>query len=692
MTSEQMLAASLLWLIPFFPLLGFALTGLMALVSSSGPQGASKKLVTTFAVIMPALSFAITCFAVATIGLREEYAGQGTVLHAMLGDWIHAGHIEVGAGLLFDRLSSTMLLFITGIGTLIVLYSSGYMSSDRGYARFMSYLNLFLFSMIILVLSDNLILTFLGWEGVGVCSYLLIGFWHNKHENNDAARKAFIVNRVGDLGLLLGVFCLMAAMGDQLSFNYSEISAYFRNLAEADNAQALASAQGWLNAATIFIFLGCTGKSAQVPLLTWLPDAMAGPTPVSALIHAATMVTSGIFLLARMSDVFVLTPGTMQVIVVIALITAIWAAITALFQWDIKKVLAYSTVSQLGFMFMAAGTGQFDVALFHVITHAFFKATLFLGAGSVIHSLHHEQDMRKMGGLQKAMPLTYGAMFLAWWAIIGLPLGSGFFSKDLILERALFAGNGGPFVYTLGLFAALLTAIYMTRLMYLTFWSPSRADHPESVKEVPWVMSTPVMILGIGSFAIGCLWIELIDLSWFAPIYDEPTGLTFLHDWLSPVVGQAQHFFAHSFEQQPVVADPGSLKVWGLALVSAAIATIGFFVARARFGQGPDDAEVKPLSEGVTRWTRAFDIAYDYALVKPIYGLGCLFSHAIDRLLDAVLNVFAWLIHTVGTGYQGIQRGSIRWSLVMSVSGVVVIIAILLAGGVIESPATAGVE
>ena len=340
------------------------------------------------------------------------------------------------------------------------------MGSDRGFARFMAYLNLFMFSMIVLIMGSSLPLTFLGWEGVGLCSYLLVGFWHHNHENNDAARKAFITNRVGDVGILLGMFALVALMGDAASLHYVDIANYFRAETTIQNL----AGTGGIVLATMFIFWGCTAKSAQIPLFTWLPDAMAGPTPVSALIHAATMVTSGIYLVARLSDVFALAPQTMHVIAIVAAFTALFAAIAALFQNDIKKVLAYSTVSQLGFMFMAVGIGAFDVALFHVFTHAFFKACMFLGSGSVIHALHHEQDMRRMGGLAKMMPITYTAFWFGWYAIIGLPFGAGFMSKDLILERLFFAGGLGQFIFILALIGAFLTALYMTRLMALTWW------------------------------------------------------------------------------------------------------------------------------------------------------------------------------------------------------------------------------
>ena len=477
-----MQSVSYLVLIPLLPLIGAIINGGgLAMAAAQLPGGPNRKLVSMIAVAMPALACVLTIAASQHLAdlndIGETIAGvvpgqlqSVSALQQQLWTWFDIGSIPIQFGLYFDQLTSLMLLFITGIGTLITLYSVGYMANDRGFARFMAYLNLFLFSMTTLVLGDSLVVTFLGWEGVGLCSYLLIGFWHKKDENNAAANKAFIVNRVGDLGVLLGTFALLAVVMQLggTGFSYHELEHTLHAHPEAG------SLYGWLIGLAAFaIFFGCTAKSAQIPLFTWLPDAMAGPTPVSALIHAATMVTSGIYLCARLNFVFVMSPGTMYLITIVAGATALWAAITALKQWDIKKVLAYSTVSQLGFMFMAVGVGAFDVALYHVVTHAFFKATLFLGAGSVIHAMHHAtkprdgvdfddltRDMRIMGGLRRSMPSTYVAMFFAWWAIIGLPLGSGFMSKDLILERLAFAGTGvGYFVYVLGVLTALLTAL-----------------------------------------------------------------------------------------------------------------------------------------------------------------------------------------------------------------------------------------
>ena len=414
-----------LWLIPLFPLAGTIVLALIAVASSDSKKGPDEGLVGFLGVLFPLLAFVAT-------GLLAWNMPQDGI-HQTLGSWIDSPLLSVHFGLLFDGLSRTMLLFITGIATLIILYSTGYMHKDRGFARFFAYMNLFLFSMVVLVLSDSLVLTFLGWEGVGLCSYLLIGFWNKDLNNCKAANKAFLVNRVGDVGFLLGM-AILVTIGGSAFLNYADLTAWLVNPAFRD---VLIANLPLLTVAGLLFFWACTAKSAQIPLLTWLPDAMAGPTPVSALIHAATMVTAGVYLVARLSPLFVRLPYVLTIIAIVGMLTAFWAAIAGLLQNDIKKVLAYSTISQLGYMIMAAGAAAFDVSIFHVFTHAFFKATLFLGAGAVMHALAGEQDMRKMGGLLKKTPITAMTMLFAYLAIIGFPGFSGFFSKDLILERLL---------------------------------------------------------------------------------------------------------------------------------------------------------------------------------------------------------------------------------------------------------------
>jgi NADH-quinone oxidoreductase subunit L len=535
----------------------------------------------------------------------------------------------------------------------------------------MAYMNLFMFSMIVLVLSDSLPATFLGWEGVGLCSYLLIGFWHHDHANNDAARKAFVVNRIGDLGFLLGAFALYMLMGHEGSLNYQAIAAWFK---DAENA-AGAKQSVLLVAATALLFLGCTGKSAQIPLLTWLPDAMAGPTPVSALIHAATMVTSGVYLAARLCDVFVLAPDVMNMIAIIGCATAVYGAIAGLVQNDIKKVLAYSTISQLGFMFMAVGVGAFDVALFHVFTHAFFKATLFLSAGSVIHALHHEQDMRRMGGLAKLLPLTYACMWFGWYAIIGLPFASGYMSKDLILER-LFEAPGGEVIGMIALATALLTAVYMTRLMYLTFWSPSRlSDEARAhVHESPFTMMLPLMILGVGSIVAGLVWPASLPLaaSKLQNLSSESPGT--LQEFLLPVLAHAQITMnAHVYEQHEFH--------WTMPILGVLAGVFGLLIARWLWLKGPEaGAATQPELRGFASiWTKLFDQIYEEAIAKPMYLLSALLARIIDQGVVAnAAKGIASISYLLSDGYVLLQRSRLRVSLIFSFIGVIVLVVTLL--------------
>ena len=387
-------------------------------------------------------------------------------IHVHFFDWIVVGDFKASASFVVDQISLIMLLVITGVGLLIHIFSIGYMSHDERPAKYFSYLNFFLFNMLLLVLGDNLLIMFVGWEGVGLCSYLLIGFWFTDSEKAAAGMKAFITNRIGDAGFLLGIFMLFATFG---TVEFSALSSLMTGVPET-------SWGGAITLACLFLFIGATGKSAQIPLYVWLPDAMAGPTPVSALIHAATMVTAGVYMIVRMHEVFLMAPNVMMIIATIGALTALMAASIGMTQWDIKKILAYSTVSQLGYMFLGVGVGAFMPALFHLMTHAFFKALMFLGSGSVIHAMDHEQDIRKMGGLRKYMPITHLTFLLGWLAIIGIPPFAGFFSKDEILWYSFESPLGGPLLWFVGLVAAGMTAFYMTRLMALTFWGSSRIE------------------------------------------------------------------------------------------------------------------------------------------------------------------------------------------------------------------------
>ena len=688
-----------LYLIPLLPLIGAIINGALSMATSNRSEGPNEGLSGTIAVLCVVISFGLTFY---LNGQLSYLHVPDPALQQTLWSWFSVAGLDVNFSLFFDNLSSMMLMFITGIGTLIHLYSIGYMKGDRGFARFMCYLNLFMFSMIMLVLGDNPLVTFLGWEGVGLCSYLLIGFWHQDHENNDAARKAFITNRVGDLAFLLGIFVLYYVMQQwqadstvvlrNTGFSFTAISEW----AMAAGAYGLGEYGAHVGVATFLIFFGCTAKSAQIPLMTWLPDAMAGPTPVSALIHAATMVTAGVFLVCRMSDVFVLSESTMTLITIVGILTALYAAICAVFQWDIKKVLAYSTVSQLGFMFMAVGVGAFDVALFHVFTHAFFKATLFLGAGSVIHSLHHEQDMRRMGKLDKSMPFTRVAMLFAWWAICGLPMGAGFMSKDLILERLFFFDHTGTFamsMWLLAIVAAGLTAFYMTRLIILTFYSNDRVDHEHvgPVKEAPFIMTLPVTILGLGSLVAGLVWCDAV-LVWFLgitrlfgfggdiTITDELlTSMRWLPTHLEPALHRAQEGTIYAAGNH----DDHLGIIIILASIGVAVAVIGCVAAWFKFRNGlaGEQKEVKDLQGFGKSWTFIFDTCYDLLIVKPVMIVSQAIFKFVDQLIVSnLVKGIGTAVHYIGDGCRGIQRGHLRISMALSLIAVIILFVVVIFG------------
>lgn len=420
---------------------------------------------------------------------------EGVLVDAVY-TWITAGTLQVDFALRVDPLSATMILIVTGVGFLIHVYSTGYMAHDEDVARYFAYLNLFTAAMLLLVLGDNLLLLFVGWEGVGLCSYLLIGFWYTDDEKASAGKKAFIVNRIGDAGFLLGIFLLFWSLGEKgvWTVSFSEIHAHASLLAVET-----------VTAICLLLFVGATGKSAQIPLYVWLPDAMAGPTPVSALIHAATMVTAGIYMIARLHFLYSMAPTALAVVAVVGALTAFFAATIALVQTDIKRVLAYSTVSQLGYMFLGLGVGAYAAGVFHLMTHAFFKALLFLGAGSVIHAMSEEQDIRRMGGLKPKMPTTYGTFLVACLAIAGFPGLSGFFSKDLILEETFASPHGSVLLWLIGTLTAGLTAFYMFRLLFVTFWGETRAPHEvvHHIHESPTVMTMPLVLLAVLSFVGG---------------------------------------------------------------------------------------------------------------------------------------------------------------------------------------------
>ncbi|HEY5086771.1 MAG TPA: NADH-quinone oxidoreductase subunit L [Gemmatimonadaceae bacterium] len=574
--------AAWMWLLPVFPLLGFLINGAFSIFSVAhiGPgdpdmghgghdepvgdtahaadaHGAGSQVVSRprfaglVSIIGPSVILLSFLLAVA-IFVAMRSVDMSTPFIQRYWSWIPVGDLHLDFAFQLDQLSMVMVLIVTGVSTLIHVFSIGYMGDDPGYARFFSYLNLFVFFMLLLVLANNYALLYVGWEGVSLCSYLLVGFWFLDKVNADAGKKAFLVNRIGDVGLLIGMFLLFANLG---SLDFTAIAA---------SAGSMQVGGALVTTICLFFFFGCTGKSAQLPLYVWLPDAMAGPTPVSALIHAATMVTAGVYLVVRSSFLFSMAPLASITVAVVGAITALFAATVAIKQWDIKKVLAYSTVSQLGYMFIGVGVGAYSAGIFHLATHAFFKGLLFLGAGSVIYTMHaayhhsgshaDAQDMRNMGGMRKAMPVTWVMMWIATLAISGIPPFAGFFSKDSILNAAYEHSSNSALsattwlgisghtvllgVYVLGLAAALLTAVYMTRLMLYTFHGPSRAseDEQKSMHEAPWTMTGPIVVLGLLSLIGG--WLNLPAIASFL----GPMGG--LDHWLDPVVGAATHMMA----------------------------------------------------------------------------------------------------------------------------------------------------
>ncbi|MFL5449648.1 MAG: NADH-quinone oxidoreductase subunit L [Gemmatimonadales bacterium] len=521
------MSAHWVWLAVAFPLLGFLINGGLSL---RRPQ--AKDMVSVVGVGVLAASFLVS--AALFLQLRVHPPHQPILVD--LWRWLPVGSLQIDMGFQLDQLSAVMLLIVTGVGSLIHLFSVGYMKEDPGYARYFAYLNLFVVFMLVLVLGSSFPVMFIGWEGVGLCSYLLIGFWFSDKVNADAGKKAFIVNRIGDFGFLVAMFMIWHSLG---TLTFTGMVAKAPAILPAGSAT--------VTAITLFLFLGCTGKSAQIPLYTWLPDAMAGPTPVSALIHAATMVTAGVYLVIRTNVLFALAPLSSTVVAGIGALTALFAATIGLRQYDIKKVLAYSTVSQLGYMFLGVGTGAYASGLFHLATHAFFKALLFLGAGSVIHAMHHAyhathshadaQDMRNMGGLKQYMPVTFWLMLIATLAISGIPPFSGFFSKDEILAAAFARGETNRIYlvfYGMGVAAALLTAFYMARLMTMTFLGSNRTGERERshLHDAPWVMTGPLVVLGILS-ALG----GLLNLPPFLG------GGAALERWIEPVTAPSAAFF-----------------------------------------------------------------------------------------------------------------------------------------------------
>jgi len=544
--------------------------------------------------------------------------------------WLESGSFKVNVSFQVDALAAVMLLIVTGVGFLIHIYSLGYMAHDDGFSRFFIYLNLFIFFMLLLVMADNLLLLFVGWEGVGLCSFLLISFWYQDHNNTIAGNKAFIVNRIGDFGFTLGIFLLVTGLGRQgvWTLDFLELQKYTQLLSPT-----------MISAITLLLFVGATGKSAQIPLFVWLPDAMAGPTPVSALIHAATMVTAGVYMTARLHFLFVLAPSTLSLIAWIGAATAFFAATIALTQNDIKKVLAYSTISQLGYMFLAAGMAAFGAAIFHVFTHAFFKACLFLGSGSVIHALGGEQDMRKMGGLRSRMPITYWTYVIATLAIAGAPFTAGFFSKDLILWESF--SRGAVILWGIGVITAGLTAFYMFRQLFMVFHGECRADdHAKAhLHESPPVMTFPLVILAIGSIFSG--WLGAPEYLW---------GSRWEH-WLQRFGAAATH--------------EGSVQTEiRITVLTLAVVAVGIYLAYAKYGRVPEAAP-SAAPEGLLYRLSLnkfyVDEIYDYLFVRPFTACARFFAEFVDpRVIDGAVNGVAAVARGLSWVWCGLQTGNVQ--------------------------------
>ena len=627
---------NLVWLVPVFPLIGFLINGV-------GRNFWSKTLVSWIGSVAILASFALS------LGIFLELnASDVKSFTVPLFDWIQVGALRIPFSFLVDPLSSIMLLIVTGIGFLIHVYSAGYMHNDGGFAKFFAYLILFIFFMLLLVLGSNYVVLFIGWEGVGLCSYLLIGFWFTNANYASAAKKAFIMNRIGDLGFLLAVFFIYSTFG----------SVEFANV--FPQAALLPSGSTILIVITLLLFVGATGKSAQLPLFTWLPDAMAGPTPVSALIHAATMVTAGIYMIARSNILFTLAPLTMNIVAIVGLSTAIVAALIAITQNDIKKVLAYSTVSQLGYMFLGLGVGAYTGAFFHVITHAFFKALLFLGAGSVIHAMHHEQDMRNMGGLKSKLPITFFTMLMGTIAISGLPPFSGFFSKDEILAHVY---EHNPTLWVIGVIGAMLTAFYMFRMLFLTFWGSFRGtkEQEKHLHESPKSMTIPLVVLAI--------------LSVFGGLIGVPEvlgGHHWLAQFLSPVL-----VYTKAVSGEAVPLDHATEYLLMGISVGAALLAIGiaYVTYVSRKVLPISDAENRSFLSKLSYHKFYIDEVYEALITRPLDAISTFFYKVVDKLgIDGLVNGAGTTAKEASKTLRLIQTGNVGFYIFMMVAGIVALL------------------
>lgn len=623
--------------IPFLPLIGFAINGLFGNRLSKNAVGMIGS-----GVLLLSLLLTVACF---------NQLASGGAIQVNLYPFLAVDNLRINFGFLIDQLSVWMMLIVTGVGFLIHVYSIGYMHDDAGFYKFFAYLNLFIFSMLLLIMGDNFVMLFFGWEGVGLCSYLLIGFWYENREYGKAARKAFIMNRIGDLGLLLGIFLIYRTFG---SLDYGVV---FGQLQTGTFDHSV------ITTICVLLFIGAMGKSAQIPLYTWLPDAMAGPTPVSALIHAATMVTAGVYLVARCNGMYSLSHEASSFVATIGLATSLLAALIGLRQNDIKKVLAYSTVSQLGLMFLALGMGAYTTAIFHVTTHAFFKALLFLAAGSVIHGLGGEQDIRNMGGLRKHMPITFWVFLIGTFAISGFPFLAGFFSKDEIFAYTF--AHGGPIWWAMGATSALLTAVYMCRLFYVTFFGNFRGTHEQEhhMHESPLVMTLPLMLLAalsvVGGFLNTPHFMHLGEGQWLAHWF-AGNGLN-----NAPVIPMAELHLEESTEWTLMLVTTG--------LVLLVLAAFYFLYQNTRNLPVSDSAQA-----GVTKVLAHkfyIDEMYDILFVQPMERLSKLFHYYVDVwFIDGVVNNIGSVIQGFGAYVRKLQNGNIEYYLIGMVAGAVLLV------------------
>jgi NADH-quinone oxidoreductase subunit L len=636
-----------LYLVPLFPLIGFLLNGLFL-------GHLRKGLVSIIACGSVGLSFAYgLVYFLDLLSLPEG----ARIINNVLFTWIPSGQFHANISFLLDPLSAVMVLVVTGVSFVIHIYSIGYMHGDAGYGRYFTYLNLFVFSMLILVLADNYLLMFVGWEGVGLCSYLLIGFWFEKKSASDAGKKAFIVNRVGDFGFLIGLFIIFWQIGSL------DFAAVFGKA-----PHVFAAGGGLVTTATLLLFVGAIGKSAQIPLFVWLPDAMEGPTPVSALIHAATMVTAGVYMIARSNVLFLMAPATMAVVAIVGVATAFMAGTIALAQNDIKRVLAYSTVSQLGYMFVACGVAAFSAGIFHLMTHAFFKALLFLGSGSVIHALAGTQDMRFMGGLKRRMPVTYWTFIIATLAIAGVPGFSGFFSKDEILWKAFSSEFGSVWIWAVALITAAITAFYMFRLIYLTFHGHERMESriKDHIHESPATMTVPLVILAILSVIGG--YIGIPHLFGVSNQFEE---------FLAPVTGgQYGHGQTLPASHDTIVE---IILMVGSALLILCFIYLAYYVYNKNIAVAGNLRRRLSGVHWLLHGKYFVDEIYGMLVVRPVVNGSLFLWKIIDVIfIDGLANGLATITGDISKGLRPVQSGNMRSYATIFLVGVLIITAVII--------------